>query len=654
MCGFVGLIDLKYHISSDHFALILQNMVDKIFYRGPDDCDIWLDCFSGIGLAHRRLSVIDLTEAGRQPMISQSRRFIIVYNGEVYNHNEIRKKIEVESNIQWVGHSDTEVILAAFEQWGIKKTLNEMTGMYAIALWDTLRQKLILARDRMGEKPLYYGTNNNLFFFGSDLNAFCGCPMWKPAIDTYACALFMKYGYIPGPFSIYRGIKKLPPGTFIEIPLTKKRVIETERLTPTPYWSFLQVILKGIEKPFDGDIHDIVNELDNKIVGSIKGQLIADVPVGCFLSGGIDSSLIAAVIQASGGPPVKTFSVGFKEKAYDESGYARKVANFIGAEHREIILSPEETIAFIPDLPKIYSEPFGDVSALPMLAIAKFARRKVTVCLSGDGGDELFWGYSRYLKDPARWSALSRFPLEFRRSASKIINASPMKLLDVLLFWGELFRSKDMKQGSLSASFKKLGKELCLNSFMELYDFRSSAFYNPEMIMQECKANMPSIKDIPQTNNVLSMSIMDALFYLPDDILVKVDRAAMFNSLETRVPLLDHSVVEFAASLPSATKIRDGKSKWILKQLLYKYVPRHLTERPKMGFGVPVGKWLRGPLREWAEDLLDERSLNHSGFNSIEIRKLWDDHLAGYYNHEKPIWNILMFQAWQRKIGLTL
>ncbi len=598
MCGFTGIIKKNHQLSSDTFTAMLSSMAERIKPRGPDDSGIWFDAKAGIGFAHRRLAVLDLSEAGKQPMFSTSSRFVIVYNGEVYNFQEIRTTLESEGFHIWRGHSDTEVILAAIEHWGVGKTLCKLVGMFAFALWDREERNLYLARDRMGEKPLYYGYNNSTLFFGSDLVSFKGSHFWHPEINQDALGLFIKYGYIPAPFSIYKNIYKLPPGTFIKLDISTLASLPQNLPAPASYWSFLETMERGSKQPFTGDSHEALEELEKLLKNSVKIQTIADVPLGTFLSGGVDSTLITALLQHNSSQSIKTFTIGFKEKAYNEAGHAQNVASYLETDHTELYVTPEDVMAIIPEIPAIYSEPFADVSQLPTVLVSRLARQQVTVCLSGDGGDELFHGYSRYTKDPVRWKQICRLPVAGRYFLSHAIEKIPHNLLNTFLCWGQMYRTADMKQGSLAGSVKKLGKELKLTNFGQLYDFRMSGWREPETIIPGCR-NLPLFEDYSDDwSNSTLMTTIDTLRYLPDDILVKVDRAAMSASLETRVPLLDHRIVEFAAHLPLFIKTRDSQLKWPLKQLLYKHVPENIVNRPKMGFGVPVGNWLRGPLRE--------------------------------------------------------
>ena len=644
MCGFAGIIRQDIKAYPQKFGTILNEMTRIINHRGPDDSGIWIDQNAGVGLSHCRLAVLDLSVAGRQPMVSKNNRYCITYNGEVYNFKEIKKSLNNDYSLEWKGHSDTEVILAAVQEWGVEKTLKSLVGMFAFALWDIQERKLYLARDRMGEKPLYYGINNGSFLFGSDLKSFTVIPSWRPEIDRIALSKFVQYGYIPAPFSIYKGIKKLIPGSYLKIPIEDKPLYNENLPEPELYWSFLDS-----QKEFDGDEHDAIVTLEELLIQSVNLQQISDVPLGTFLSGGIDSSLVTALLQMQNNKPVKTFSIGFNENSFNEAHYAKKVASFLGTEHTEQYLDPDDILSVVPELSDIYSEPFSDVSQLPTLMVARLARKNVTVCLSGDGGDELFCGYSRYVKDTTRWNMINQVPLSVRFFISNIIEKTPISLMNILLAWGNLFRTADMHQGRLSASLKRFGKELSLTTFAQLYDFRISNIQEPLKIVQESEMINDFTADTV-FDQFIYMMTRDTLSYLPNDILTKVDRAAMSTSLETRIPLLDHRVVEFASSLPVSIKMNYGNLKWPLKKILYKYIPPKLVERPKMGFGVPMGKWLRGPLREWAEELLNEQQLKEQNYLVTEsVRKIWKEHLSGQFNHQGLLWSLLMFQSWRMR-----
>lgn len=646
MCGFAGYLGVVDHGGQ------LHNMIDTIQHRGPNDHGVWVDVQAGIALGHRRLAIVDLSAAGHQPMASKSNRYIIAFNGEIYNHLELRRELDMASrhyqggkSISWRGHSDTETLLAGFEAWGIDATLKKTVGMFAISLWDKEEKVLTLARDRIGEKPLYYGFQNKTFLFGSELKALKAHPEFLSEIDRDVLCLYLRHCYIPAPYSIYRGIKKLLPGTYVQVRLGDEA--NSPSLIPKPYWSMDAAVAKGIDNPYVGSDEQAINALDSQLKQSIGLQMIADVPLGAFLSGGVDSSAVVALMQSQSSRPVKTFSMGFDEVGYNEADYAKAVAKHLGTDHTELYLSYDEAMAVIPLLGNMYDEPFADSSQIPTFLVSKMAKQNVTVSLSGDGGDELFCGYNRYaLAD--NWSKIEKVPLVMRRMASGAINSLKPVTWDAV--FQEISNFKKMPD-NMGDKLGKLAKVIKRETIQEAYYNLVSEIEQPEQIVIGAtepeswitKTGMKTTFNDPKQQ----MMYMDAMTYLPDDILVKVDRAAMTNSLETRVPFLDHRVVELASRLPMHMKMRDGKSKWILRRVLYQYVPKELIERPKTGFGIPLGEWLRGPLRDWVESLLDEKRLVREGyFNVHYIRNLWHTHLSGKHNHQSLLWNVLMFQAW--------
>lgn len=646
MCGFAGYLGVV-----DHGGL-LHNMIDTIQHRGPNDHGVWVDVQAGIALGHRRLAIVDLSAAGHQPMASKSNRYIIAFNGEIYNHLELRRELEMASrqdqdgkSISWRGHSDTETLLAGFEAWGIDATLKKTVGMFAISLWDKEEKVLTLARDRIGEKPLYYGFQNKTFLFGSELKALKAHPEFLSEIDRDVLCLYLRHCYIPAPYSIYRGIKKLLPGTYVQVHLGDEA--NSTSLTPKPYWSMDAAVAKGIDNPYVGSDEQAINALDSQLKQSIGLQMIADVPLGAFLSGGLDSSAVVALMQSQSSRPVKTFSIGFDEAGYNEADYAKAVAKHLGTDHTELYLSYDEAMAVIPLLGNMYDEPFADSSQIPTFLVSKMAKQNVTVSLSGDGGDELFCGYNRYaLAD--NWSKIEKVPLVMRRMASRAINSLQPEVWDAVFQQISNFKKMPDNMGD---KLGKLAKVIDSETIQEAYYNLVSEIDQPEQIVigaTEPEAWLTNTgMNTTFNDSKQNMMYMDAMTYLPDDILVKVDRAAMANSLETRVPFLDHRVVELASRLPMHMKMRDGKTKWILRKVLYQYVPKELIERPKTGFGIPLGEWLRGPLRDWVESMLDEKRLGREGyFNVHNIRNLWSAHLSGKRNHQSLLWSILMFQEW--------
>ncbi|CAM4378487.1 MAG: Asparagine synthetase [glutamine-hydrolyzing] 1 [Legionella sp.] len=637
MCGFSGILSRTDWASGAE--QLLSAMCQSIAHRGPDDQGIWFDVQAGIGLAHTRLAIVDLSPAGHQPMASANGRYMIVFNGEIYNHLKLREELALPT---WRGHSDTETLLAGFDAWGIEQTIERSIGMFAFALWDKQSQTLTLGRDRAGEKPLYYGWQNEAFLFGSELKALKVHPDFKKELNPDALALFLRHNYIPAPHSIYKNIYKLAPGSFLQISLSNPQPVVKN------YWSATQTALAGFSAPFKGDANEAIDELERQAKDAIAQQMIADVPLGAFLSGGIDSSTVVALMQAQSSRPVRTFSIGFHETNYNEARYARAVADHLGTQHTELYVTIEDALAVIPKLSTLYDEPFSDSSQIPTFLVSELAKQQVTVALSGDAGDELFCGYNRYTMTSKLWNKINKVPLPIRRGAATVMRQiSPRawdrvsSVLPVLKHYSQV-GSKVHKGAYVlaSASVNEAYRRL-VSHHDKPYSLLVSEGVEPNVFMDQHHA------DLSQLDDVNRMMAMDFVSYLPDDILVKVDRAAMGVSLETRIPFLDHRLIEFAWTLPLSMKLRDGQSKWPLRQLLDRYVPRALIERPKMGFSIPLSEWLRGPLRDWAETLLNEQRLQKEGiFNSAAIRLMWQQHLHGKGNFSALLWNILMFQAW--------
>jgi asparagine synthase (glutamine-hydrolysing) len=638
MCGIAGYWQ-SGGFSDEEAKATVDRMAQQIVHRGPDDGGVWVEADSGLALAHRRLSILDLSPAGHQPMVSVSRRYVLVFNGEIYNHLELRQKLV---DFRWRGYSDTETLLAGFEAWGIEATLKKTVGMFAIALWDRVERVLTLSRDRMGEKPLFYGWQGETFLFGSELKALKVHPAFQGNIYRDSLTLLLRYNYIPAPYSIYEGISKLPAGTLLHIPVGRG-MNAARGAIPQTYWSLRKVVSAGQVAPFVGSENEVVDALEQRLKNSIGLQMVADVPLGAFLSGGVDSSLVVALMQEQSNRPVKTFSIGFSEKMYNEAGYAKAVAKHLKTDHTELYVSPKEAMAVIPQLPKLYDEPFSDSSQVPTFLVSQLARQHVTVSLSGDSGDELFCGYNRYLLADRLWNRLSLLPVSLRRTLAAVVTTiSPAA-------WSTLFGF--LNHGNIGDKFHKAAGVLSSSGADDLYFRLISHWQNPESVVLNGVEPMTlltgGMSDLSHLNQVQKMMLLDLVTYLPDDILTKVDRAAMGVSLETRVPFLDHKVVEFAWRMPMEFKIRNGESKWALRQILYKYVPKELIERPKMGFGVPIDVWLRGPLRDWAESLLSESRLRQEGFfNPVPIRHKWEEHLSGKRNWQYQLWDVLMFQAW--------
>lgn len=638
MCGFVGYWNKK---GAD--VSIVEKMASRIQHRGPDDRGAWLDKKAGLALAHRRLSIIDLSPAGHQPMASPCGRYTLVYNGEIYNHLDLRKEIEsTGGRFYWKGHSDTETLLAGISHWGVEKTLERLNGMFAFALWDRSEQNLFLARDRMGEKPLYYGRCGDTFLFGSELKALSGHPDWQGDVDRNALTLYLRHNYVPAPWSIYKGIKKLPPAHIVVI-----RDAGQEMTEPKSYWNLSNIAEQGVAQVQAADSDFYVHKLDRLLGDAVSRRMMSDVPLGAFLSGGIDSTTVVALMQAQSKKPVKTFTIGFQEAAHNEATHAKAVAKHLGTDHTELYVTPEEAMTVIPSLPAIWDEPFSDSSQIPTFLVSQLARQQVTVSLSGDGGDELFYGYRRYFMGDRVWQKLQFLPQGLRRMLSWGLDNAPGDQLA----WLQRILPKKIQVANLSDRLPKLAEVLAHPDEGSFYRQLVSHWKQPDQLVfganePETLLNQPELHpSLPGLRE--RMMYLDMMTYLPDDILTKVDRASMAVGLEARVPLLDHRLVEFAWRVPMAMKYRSGQGKWLLRQVLYRYVPKDLMERPKMGFGVPIEHWLRGPLREWGEALLDEKRLREQGFfDPTPIRIMWQEHVSGRRRWHYYLWDILMFQAW--------
>ena len=680
MCGFAGFLSSQPG-GLDGLEVLAADMANAIAHRGPDDSGAWVDEQAGIALGHQRLSIIDLSLAGHQPMASSEGSFVMAFNGEIYNHLELRKELEknphpspfpAREEVRWHGHSDTETLLAGFEAWGIEATLNKTVGMFAISLWDVRNRTLHLARDRFGEKPLYYGWAGSgagrVFVFGSELKALRAFPGFDNPVCRQALAQYMRFMYVPAPRSIYQDVYKLEPGCVLTItgappaeapaqPLRPSAIYET--LTMSRWWSLADVVQAGAQKPITDEM-EAVNALEQRLADAVRLQSLADVPLGAFLSGGVDSSTIVALMQQQATRPVKTFTVGFEEAGFDESPHARAVAQHLGTDHAELFVTAAEAQAVIAQLPAMYDEPFADSSQIPTHLVCRAARQHVTVALSGDAGDELFGGYNRYFWGPRIWTKLSWLPYPVRQALGVAISAVPVA------GWDALSRPANALlpgvKGIAQAGDKahKLAARLRgVRDLDDLYLSLVTEWQDPAQVVRGDSGGtlvepsslladpLPECDLAGVANSSLRMMYRDSMTYLPDDILCKVDRAAMAVSLETRAPFLDHRVAELAWQLPIGMKIRSGQGKWALRQALYKHVPSELIDRPKAGFGIPVGQWLRGPLRPWAESLFDQNRLNAEGyFYPAPIRKKWAEHLAGQRDHTASLWAVLMFQAW--------
>ncbi|MGA9774276.1 MAG: asparagine synthase (glutamine-hydrolyzing) [Blastocatellia bacterium] len=643
MCGIAGFVDSK---KNEDWMERIARMTSMMAHRGPDDEGKFFDAETGVVFGHRRLSIVDLSPEGHQPMSSPNGRYEITFNGEIYNFRALKEELG-RAGYGFRGHSDTEIMLAAFEEWGIRKSVERFIGMFAFAVLDRKERMLFLVRDRLGEKPLYYGWMNDVFLFASEMKALQAHPSWRGEIDRNALALFMRYGYIQAPHSIYEGIYKLQPGMILALPVAGANDPGSSDLVQ--YWSAKSVAEEGIANPFKGDDREAADALDNLLRDAIRQQMVADVPLGAFLSGGIDSSTIVALMQAMSDKPVKTFTIGFNEKDYDEAVYAKSVARHLGTDHTEMYVTAKDAMAVIPRLASIYDEPFGDSSQIPTFLVAELARRHVTVSLSGDAGDELFCGYTRYEIGRGIRESIYRLPVAARKVMASAMKATPVSAWDGLFKFASPFLNDNIQ--FTGDRVHKLAESLNVATPEAFYRHLVSIWKDTEQLVPNSSEPQTPFTDADLRSNIPGLSnrmmFVDTVSYLPDDILVKLDRASMAASLESRVPFLDHRVVEFAWRLPVSMKHRDGKGKWLLRQMLYKYVPKELIERPKMGFGVPIADWLRGPLREWAEALLDERRLREEGLlNPALVRKKWAEHLSGRRNWQYSLWNVLMFQMW--------
>jgi asparagine synthase (glutamine-hydrolysing) len=642
MCGIAGFVGGDWS-NSGSAAATLARMNACLRHRGPDRADSWTDPGARVALAFNRLAILDLSPAGDQPMHSASGRFVIVLNGEIYNHAELRDALAESGRVPaWRGHSDTESLLAAIEAWGLRGALERSAGMFAFALWDRHERTLSLARDRLGEKPLYYGRQRpgGPFLFGSEIKALAQHPAFEAEVDRDALTLLLRYGAIPAPFSIHKGIAKLAPGTVLTLREGAEPAIES-------YWSGAEIARGGIADPLRLTPHDAVDALEALLERSVARQMVADVPLGAFLSGGVDSSTIVALMQKLSARPVKTFSIGFREQGYDEAQHAAAVARHLGTDHTELYVTPAEAREVIPRLPDIYDEPFADSSQIPTHLVAALARRSVTVALSGDGGDELFGGYERYRMTAQLWRGMAAVPRPLRAAAGRALTSIPPGTWNRIGDAARPIMPRALRVDRLGDKIHKGVPLLGSISVAELYTGTLSAWSDPASAVIGGSEPVSQSPDLDGLGPVERMMALDLLGYLPADILAKLDRAAMAVSLETRVPFLDHHIVEFAWRLPLALKLRGGTTKWVLRELLYRHVPRALVERPKMGFGVPIGAWLRGPLRDWAEALLDPRRLEQEGFFHAEpMRRLWQAHVGGKVDAQNRLWPVLMFQSW--------
>lgn len=652
MCGIVGFWDVARRLSGDETVAALRRMTDSLRHRGPDDDGCYQDQEAGLSVGFRRLSIVDLSAEGHQPMISASGRYVIVFNGEVYNHVRLRPELE-QAGFTFRGHSDTEVMLAAVEHWGLEAALQHFIGMFAFALWDREERTLTLVRDRLGVKPLYFGWVGSLFAFASELGAIHSLPWFANPIDRDALSLYLRYNYIPAPRSIYRGLYKMMPGTLLQVDqqlATRSLEAPAVAARAHSFWTAREVAEMGASDPLELSDTQAVADLDRILRDAVALRMQADVPLGAFLSGGIDSSTVVALMQAQSSRPVKTFSIGFRETGFNEATYAKAVAIHLGTEHHELYLTGQDALDVVPRLPSMFDEPFSDSSQIPTYLVSTLARQHVTVSLSGDGGDELFGGYNRYFWALRLRSTLQLVPSPIRRAVSRLLRSRPRSCGFVLEYSNRLIPAR-LRLANPASKVGALADMLAAMNDEERYLLLVSHWRQPEAIVVHGREPMTAVTDPALrpalANSVERMMYTDLVTYLPDDILTKLDRASMAVSLEARVPLLDHRVVEFAWRVPLHQKVRNGQGKWLLRQVLSRYVPYKLTDRPKMGFGVPISEWLRGPLRNWAEPLLDERRLREDGyFDPAPIRALWRAHLVGRVNEPYRLWDVLMFQAW--------
>lgn len=631
MCGFAGLIPRDAVTPVEAIDPVVAEMIAAIHHRGPDDFGIWSQSRPAVALGFQRLAIVDLSAAGHQPMCSSSGRFVLCFNGEIYNHHALRRKLQSGGH-RFRGHSDTEVLLEAIERFGLTASLSQCAGMFAFALWDRVEQRLTLCRDRFGEKPLYYGRIGGDFVFASELHAVCRHPRFPNEICLDAATGFLRHGYVPAPASIYRDIFKLPPGTFLSIQAGGAATAALPE--PTPYWS-VEEHFQATPSRVGASDEQLTDEMEQQLLEVVREQCLADVPLGAFLSGGLDSSTIVSLMTRVCPSRVRTFTIGFHEAGFDEAQHAREVAAHLGTDHTELYVTAQDALAVIPELPRIYDEPFADGSQVPTRLLCEMARRHVTVCLSGDGGDELLNGYERYLAVNRIWGAVASLPHWSRRIAAQLLLAAN----------GRAPRERGLRRKlawatrMLDANNRSTAYRRAVSCNLEPADFVVGG--------SDAAHAFPNADWLAQTPFLRWMQATDLVTYLPDDILVKVDRAAMSVSLETRAPFLDHRFAEFAATLPLHALRRGGQGKWLLRQVLYRYVPRELVERPKRGFAVPLGIWLRGPLREWAEELLSEDRLNGTGLLATHsIRQVWSEHASGRHDHAARLWPVLMLQAW--------
>lgn len=644
MCGISGFFTLPRSRTADQMTAETRRMTDAIITRGPDDSGVWVDEECGIALGHRRLSILDLSPLGHQPMASVDGRYHLVFNGEIYNFQELRTELETHG-YGWRGHSDTEVMLAAFNQWGVETATRRFNGMYAFALWDRQERTLHLGRDRLGEKPLYYGWSGDTFLFASELKAIRAFPGFNASINREALCGQIRFNYIPDPLCIYEGFAKLPPAALLTIRHPQ------ERPQPRLYWSLRQVVEQGLDKPFQGSDKEAVDAFEALLKKSVGMRMVADVPLGAFLSGGVDSSLIVAMMQAQSSRPVRTFTIGFDVEEYNEAVFAKEVANHLRTDHTEMYVTGKDALETIPLMPELYDEPFSDYSQLPTYLVCKMARQHVTVALSGDAGDELFGGYERYFVGRNLWDKFAWMPPMAKKATASALTLLPAQVMNTAGSLARPLLPKRLRHVPFGDKLHKLAEVVAAPGMETLYLNLMSHWKNPEQVVingRDPQTIITTPQNWPRASDFTHrMMHLDMETYLPGDILVKVDRAAMGVSLEGRIPLLDTDLIEFAWTIPYSMKVREGKGKWIMREALYRHVPKALIDRPKRGFSVPMEHWLRNELRGWAEDLLSEERLRREGFfHPAPIRQKWQEHLSGTRNWHFYLWDILMFEAW--------
>ena len=656
MCGIAGILDRR----SEDLRPVIDRMVKALHHRGPDASGTWVDERTGLALGHARLSIIDLSAEGNQPMLSASGRYVLTYNGEVYNFQELRRDLDRRGH-RFRGRSDTEVMLAAFDNWGIETSLDRFVGMFAFGVWDKSERRLTLARDRLGKKPLYFGWMGDTFLFGSELKALRAHPAFYGEINRDVLALYLRHGYVPAPYCIYRNLYQLMPGSVLGISGDHRHresdfspFPESEQTPcrPMRYWSARDAVERGSAQVSSMSEQEAIEELDGLLREAVRIRMVADVPLGAFLSGGVDSSTVVALMQVQSTQPVRTFTVGYHEEEFNEARHAKDVAAHLGTDHTELYVTPQDAMAVIPRLPQLYDEPFGDSSQIPTFLVSELTRRHITVSLSGDGGDELFGGYTRYFNCQLIWNRLMTIPAPLRRVlAFGIHSVSPSQWTALVRYMTPLL-PKRLRMTLPGDKLYKLANLLIMAGPETLYHRLISQWPDPTAVVLGSVEPSTPVTDRARWATVPGlmeqMMYLDTVTYLPDDILVKIDRASMGIGLETRTPLLDHRVVELAWRLPTSLKVRNGEGKWALRQVLHKYVPRRLIDRPKMGFGIPIDSWLRGSLRAWAESLIEEQRLRDEGFfDPVPIRERWAAHLSGQRDWQYALWTVLMFQAWR-------